>query len=261
MPALPCTSILPQMPLLASPLSSLLWSHTRGYQEAYQGDVACCLQHMKEGVPPPLSTCLQPCMRNEQVPVREWGSCQGCCLSLGQMYSRWVQQAEAPIKGTSSDFVWRHVTIIYKKDKVILQYWSYSAASKMTGYDTRLENLSWNHKMLHTADGEALKSWFVPCRSSEHLPQHLCSQTVLEQSQTTSCTNSRSSHTCIPYSSRVACFTVWTEFRVLNLAWKILEGLTLACQKDCPSPHKKLLADEEQPGGLLLHSFPSPSFT
>lgn len=36
-------------------------------------------------------------------------------------------------------------TIIYRMEKVILQYWSYSAASKMTEYDIRLENLSWNH--------------------------------------------------------------------------------------------------------------------
>lgn len=74
-----------------------------------------------------------PCMRNEQVSFREWGSHQGCCLSLGQMHPRWAQKAEAPTKRTISDFVWRHVTIIYRKEKVILQYWSYSAASKMTG--------------------------------------------------------------------------------------------------------------------------------
>lgn len=29
--------------------------------------------------------------------------------------------------------------------------------------------------MLCTADGEALKGWFVSCRSSDHLPQHLWS--------------------------------------------------------------------------------------
>lgn len=56
-----------------------------------------------EGAPPPSSTCLQPCTRNEQAPAGEQGSCGGSCPSTGQTYPRQTQQGEAPTKRTGSD--------------------------------------------------------------------------------------------------------------------------------------------------------------
>lgn len=99
-----------------------------------------------EGLPPPSSTGFQPCKSNEQAPVGEWRSQQGSCPSSGQTHPKEAQQAQGLTERISSNLsVWRHMSIIYRKEKVILQYWSYSAASKMTEHDIRLKNLSWNH--------------------------------------------------------------------------------------------------------------------
>lgn len=81
----------------------------------------------------------------------------------------------------------------------------------------------------------------MSCRSSDHLPQHSCSQTLLEQSWTTSCTNSCSSHTCTPRYSQVACFTAWMNLKVFNLAWKFFKGLTFASQREALLPTKTCL--------------------
>lgn len=97
-------------------------------------------------------------------------------------------------------------------------------------------------------------------RCSDHLPQHSCSQTLLEQSWTALGTNSCSLHTYISHDLHglPVSQSRWTS-RGWILPEKFLKVWHVPPKRGA-SPHKNLPADKVLWKSLLLHCFPRPHF-